>query len=219
METCAVFLAAVPFKGSKNLYETLLVQRNSHHTVADYIRSFQNGEEKGFNFFFREYYAALSYYSFQVIKDKPDAEEIASESLMKLWERRANLDNLSAIRSFLYTTTRNASLNYIRSRTRAEHRHQEAGYLADKNEKDAFERMAETETYKEIFIALNTLPPQCRKIFSMLFIEGKEYKQIADELNLSVDTIRSQKARAIMLIRQRLAMSLLLVVFAGFSGL
>lgn len=196
-----------------------MVQRNSHHTVADYIRSFQNGEEKGFNFFFREYYAALSYYSFQVIKDKADAEEIASESLMKLWERRGNFDSLPAIKSFLYTTTRNASLNYVRSQERAGQKLKDAHYLSDKNERDVFERMAETETYREIFIALNTLPPQCRKIFSMLFIEGKEYQQIADELNLSVDTIRSQKARAIMLIKQRLAMSLLLVVFSGFSGL
>lgn len=199
-------MAAVPFKGSNNLYEHLLVQHNSHHTVADYIRSFQNGEEKGFNFFFRQYYAALSYYSFQIIKDKADAEEIASEALMKIWERRSNFDNLPAIRSFLYTTTRNASLNYLRSQERSEQRLKIVEYVSDKKEKDAFERMAETETYREIFIALNSLPPQCRKIFSMLFIEGKEYQQIADELNLTVATIRSQKARAIVLIKQRLAL-------------
>lgn len=205
-------MAAVPFKGSKNLYETLLVQRNSHHTVADYIRCFQNGEEKGFNFFFREYYAALTYHSFQIIKDKADAEEIASEALMKLWERHENFDNLSAIKSFLYTTNRNASLNYIRSQERSVQRLKVVQYLSDKNEKDAFERMAETETYREIFIALNTLPPQCRKIFSMIFIEGKEYQQIADELNLTVATIRSQKARAIMLLKQRLAMTILLMI-------
>ena len=200
------FFGCCSIKGSKNLYENLLVQRKSHHTVTDYIRFFQNGEEKGFNFFFREFYAALSYYSFQIIKDKPAAEEIASEALMKLWERHENFDNLSAIKSFLYTTTRNASLNYIRSQERVGQRLKDVYYLSDKNEKDAFERIAETETYRGIFMALNTLPPQCRKIFSMLYIEGKEYQQIADELNLTVATIRSQKARAIMLIKQRLAL-------------
>lgn len=174
--------------------------------AAEYIRSFRNGEEKGFNFFFREYYAALSYYSFQIIKDKADAEEIAGESLMKLWERRSNFDNLSAIKSFLYTTTRNASLNYVRGQERTVKRLKDVKYISDKNEKDAFERIVESEIYREIFIALNTLPPQCRKIFSMLFIEGKEYQQIADELNLSIATIRSQKARAIMLIKQRLTL-------------
>lgn len=187
------------------------MQRNSHNTAAEYIRSLQNGEEKGFNFFFREYYAALTYHSFQIIKDKADAEEIAGEALMKLWERRENFDNTAAIKSFLYTTTRNASLNHLRQQQRAANRHKEANYLSDNRERDAFERIAETETYRGIFIALKTLPPQCRKIFSMLFIEGKEYQQIADELNLSVATIRSQKARAIMLLRQRLALFLLLL--------
>lgn len=189
------------------------MQRHSHNTAAEYVRSLQNGEEKSFTFFFREYYAALTYHSFQIIKDKADAEEIAGESLMKLWERHENFDNLAAIKSFLYTTTRNASLNYIRQQERAANRHKEANYLSETRERDAFERIAETETYREIFVALNTLPPQCRKIFSMHFIEGKEYQQIADELNLSVATIRSQKARAIILLRQRLAMSLLLLPF------
>lgn len=188
------------------------MQHNSHHTVADYIRFFQNGEEKGFNFFFREYYAALSYHSFQIIKDKAVAEEIAGEALMKLWDRHQNFGSLSGIKSFLYTTTRNASLNYIRQQKRTAHRYKEANYLSGNIEKDAFERIAETETYREILMALKTLPPQCRKIFSMLFIEGKEYQQIAKELNLSIATIRSQKARAIMLIKQRIAICVAFLV-------
>ncbi|MBS0424996.1 MAG: RNA polymerase sigma-70 factor [Proteobacteria bacterium] len=187
-----------------------MVQRNSHDNAAEYIRSFQNGEEKGFNFFFREYYAALTYYSFSIIKDKSEAEEIAGEALMKLWKRHENFNNQAAIKSFLYTTTRNASLNYIRQQQRTEKKLREAEYLAEKSEKDIFEFLVEVESYREIVIALNALPPQCKKIFSMLFIEGKDYQQIAEELNLSIATIRSQKARAIMLIRQYIAYCVML---------
>ncbi len=189
-----------------------MVQRNSHDTVAEYIRSFQNGEEKGFNFFFREYYAALTYYSFSIIKYKVEAEEIAGEALMKLWERHENFNNKAAIKSFLYTTTRNASLNYIRQQQRAEKKLREAEYLAEKSEKDIFQFLVEVESYREIVIALNALPPQCKRIFSMLFIEGKNYQQIAEELNLSIATIRSQKARAIMLIRQYIAYCVMLLL-------
>ena len=110
------------------------------------------------------------------------------------------------IEPFFFAILKGADIFRSRIVAVALQRLKDAQYLSDKNEKDAFERMAETETYREIFIALNTLPPQCRKIFSMLFIEGKEYQQIADELNLSIATIRSQKARAIMLIKQRLAL-------------
>jgi RNA polymerase sigma-70 factor (ECF subfamily) len=68
--------------------------------------------------------------------------------------------------------------------------------------------MIESELYHEIFIAINTLPPKCSQIFKMLYIEGKDYLQIARELNLSINTVRNQKARGILLLRQRLSMTI-----------
>jgi len=189
------------------------LQQNSFNTAAEYIRSFQNGEEKGFNFFFREYHAALAYYSFQIIKDKLSAEGIAGEALMKLWERHANFDNIPSIKSFLYTSTRNASLNWIRQQKRNSQRAKELAYLAEESESPVMVQIVEAELYREIFLALNTLPPKCRQIFRMLFFEGKDYKQIAQELNLSIDTIRNQKARGLFLIKQRMAFDVLTAVF------
>lgn len=187
------------------------MQSNGHNTAAEYVRSFQNGEEKGFNFFFREYYAALSYFSFQIIKDKPEAEEIAGEALMKLWERHTDFDTLRSIKSFLYTTARNASLNWVRQQKKGIQRAKELAYLAEESESPIMQQIIEIESYREIFLAINTLPPKCRQIFQMLFFEGKDYKQIAQELNLSIDTIRNQKARALMLIRERVAFGLLTI--------
>ncbi len=186
------------------------MQRNDHDTIADYIRSFQLGEEKGFSFLFREYNAALSYFSFQIIKNKEVAEEVAGDSLMKLWERHENFDNIPSIKSFLYTTARNASIDWLRRQKRNTQRANELIYLSENNEITIFQKKAEAELYKEIFLTLNTLPPKCRKIFSMLYIEGKNYQQIAQELNLSIDTIRNQKARGLMLIKQRMVFCLLI---------
>ena len=186
------------------------MQRNNEHTIVDYVRSFQLGEELGFRFLFREYNAALSYFSFQIIKVKEAAEEIAGDSLMKLWERHENFDNISSIKSFLYTTARNASLDWLRKQRRNTERAKELIYLSNTEEATIFQKKIEAELYKEIFLTLNTLPPKCRKIFSMLYIEGKNYQQIAQELNLSIDTIRNQKARGLMLIKQRMAFCMLM---------
>ena len=182
-----------------------MVRQNSNDTGADHIRSFQNGEEKAFNFFFREYYAALCYFSFKFIKEKSIAEEIAGDALMKLWERHRNFNSMAAIRSFLYTTARNASLNCLRQQRKATQQLKEMVYLSEVSELNKFQKIVEAETYREIFIALDTLPPKCRQIFKMVFIEGKAYDQIASELNLSTKTIYSQKDRALSLIRQRIS--------------
>lgn len=188
------------------------MQHNSPNTAAEYIRSFQNGEEKGFNFFFREFHAALAYYSFQVIKDKPIAEGIAGEALMKLWERRENFDNIPSIKSFLYTTTRNISLNWLRQQHRNTAREKEYTYLNKQSECTIFHQIAEAELHREIHMVIKTLPPKCRQVFQMLFIQGKNYKEIAKELHLPIDTIRSHKARAITLIKQRMAIGFLTVI-------
>jgi RNA polymerase sigma-70 factor (ECF subfamily) len=189
------------------------LQGISSNTPQDYIRCFQNGEEKGFNFFFREYYAALCYFSFQIINNRQVAEEIADETLMKLWERHTDFNNALSIKSFLYTTARNTSLNWLREQKRYHKRVNELAYLRSETDVPVLHKIVEAELYREIHLSLKTLPPKCRQIFQMLFVEGKDYRQIAEELNLSINTIRSQKARALLLIRQRIAFSVLIFLF------
>lgn len=184
------------------------MQRKSNDTVADYIRSFQNGEQRGFNFLFREFYAALTWFSFRITDNRPVAEEIASETFLKLWERHSGFDNISSIKSFLYTTARNSSVSWLRKQSTEAKKVKNLALLTDKTEATALSQMLETEFYRTIFTAINTLPPKCRTIFRMMFIEGKDCIEIARELNLSASTIRGQKARAIQLLRQRVALGI-----------
>lgn len=184
------------------------MQRHGHDTVAEYIRSFQKGEQKGFNFLFREFYAALTWYSFQITDSRPVAEEIASETMLKLWERHSGFDSINAIKSFLYTTTRNSSISWLRRQKTDSKKVREIALVLEKSEKTVLTQMLETEFYRSVFTAISTLPPQCRTIFRMLFIEGKDYKETARELNLSPSTIRNQKARAIQLLRQRIVLGI-----------
>jgi RNA polymerase sigma-70 factor (family 1) len=188
--------------------------KTEDYKAEEYLYAFRQGLERGFNFFFREYYASLSYFSYNYTNDRSIAEEIAGETLMKLWELHKNFDNLQAIRSFLYDATRNASLNWIRSQKRNSRKLNELSYLTEDLERNSFEQIVEAETYRETLSALKALPPQCRKIFQMLFLEGKNCQQIAKELNLSISTIRNQKARALSLIRQRIAfVSIFIILF------
>lgn len=182
--------------------------RHRSHTDTEYIRFFQSGEEKGFNFFFREFYTALCYFAFRITKTKSAAEDIAGDSFIKLWERHADFKTVSSIKSFLYITARNTSLNWVRQQKRENRVVHDIAYLAEENESSVFQKTVEAEVYQEILLALKTLPPKCRKIFRMLYFEGKDYRQIALELDLSVSTIRNQKARALLLIKQRIAISI-----------
>ena len=183
----------------------------SQESVTEYVQLFRLGEEKGFNFFYKEYYDTLCYFSFQIIKDELEAEGIVAEAFTKLWERHSRFDNLASIRSFLYTTAKNASLNWIRKQKNESQKAKELAYLNQENENTIAEKLIELEFYREIFATLRSLPPNCRKIFEMIYLHGKTFEEISQELHLSQSTVRSQKARALMLIRQRINWSVFLL--------
>lgn len=188
------------------------------HSNERWLVSFRNGEEKGFNFFFRQYRAALCYFSFQIINNKDEAEELANDVFMKLWDRHASFETEAAIRSFLYTSVRNSSLNRVRDQKRKDTILKDYGYINKKPEIDWLEKMIESEVYKEIFEAINSLPPKCKQIFKMLMFEHKDQQQIAEELNLSASTIQNQKARAIMLLKQRIVFPILMLFIVLFPA-
>jgi RNA polymerase sigma factor (sigma-70 family) len=56
---------------------------------------------------------------------------------------------------------------------------------------------------REIYKAINTLPAQCRRIFKMLYIQGKSIKEISTELEISASTIRTQKSRGLAVLKQK----------------
>jgi RNA polymerase sigma-70 factor (ECF subfamily) len=192
------------------------VQRDFHNTAEEYISSFKKGEEKGFSFFFKEFYAALCYFSNTIIKDEAVAEDIAEETFIKLWERHGSFDNSASIKSFLYKVAHNASIDWLRKQKKELTYAKEIIYLGEEKESFILQQIIEAETYREVVAALKILPPKCRQIFRMLYIEGKDYSQIARELNLSINTIRVQKARALILLRQQLGTSL---IFSGLFAL
>lgn len=179
----------------------------TNKSIEQFLEAFRHGEERGFNFFFREYYAALCYFSFQILDNRNEAEEVVGDAFIKLWERHTNFSSIAAIRSFLYATVKNASLNRIRQQKKDNARLKSIAYMTEHSEENRFQAIIEAETYNEIFSAIKKLPPQCRKIFQMMFFQGKDYEQIANELGLSISTVRNQKARGLQLLKKKFILS------------
>lgn len=172
--------------------------------IYDYVASFQRGEEKGFTFFFNKHYPALTYYAYRKLNDVETAEDVVKESFIKIWERHSTFTHPKVIMSWLYTTVRNGCLNKMQQRARmiqAENKFvDEESY-----EKSYMHDIIRAELIAEIHLAYNSLPTACRQIFKMLYLQGKTIKEVAEELELSISTIKNQKARALGLLRKRLS--------------
>lgn len=155
---------------------------------------------------FTRNYSALCYFAYSFLKDKEAAEDIAQESFECLWTNFESVtDHPSSQLSYLYNTARNKCLNLLRHEKVKDNAHYEN--LADSGsswEEDHLENLIRSEVYNEIFNAIKRLPVQCRKIYEMAYFEEMPEKKIADMLNISVNSVKSQKQRGKRLLKEYL---------------
>jgi RNA polymerase sigma-19 factor, ECF subfamily len=166
------------------------------------ITLLHKGNEKALAIIFKHYHAALFYFAMQFLKDSLAAEDIVAESFIKIWQKRNDFDSLAAIKSFLYTTVKNASIDEIRQFNRHNACHEEIKYISKESE-ELFndEKMIKAELLQKIRQDIEQLPPVRRKIFKMIYLEGLNTFEIARVLQISMDTVRVQKARALHTLR------------------
>ena len=173
--------------------------------VQDYVEAFQRGEEKGFTYFFNALYPALLYYAFRILNDKPTSEDVVEESFIKIWERHSTFTHPKVIKAWLYTTVRNGCLNRLQQQQRSATQVEQIARMKEgEHESYALHEIIRAEVIRELHANIESLPTACRQIFKMLYIQGKTVREIASELELSISTIKNQKARGLGLLRKRM---------------
>jgi RNA polymerase sigma-70 factor (family 1) len=173
----------------------------------------QKGEEKGLEFFFNRYYSPLVFFSLTITNNKAASEDAVTDAFIKLWKARQSITECKKIKALLYRMVRNASIDILREEKSRNHR-SEVFYLEQyNNEGTVLQKMVETETYHQLYSALNHLPPRCRQIFELFYFHDKAIKEIAEELGISVNTVKTQKQRALQMLRENSASLSMLLFF------
>lgn len=141
---------------------------------------------------------SLHRFSFSIVKSKEVAEEIVSDVFIKIWQIRDRLPEIGNLKVYLYTITRNFSINYI------QRNYKNSSVSIDALEIDPVisygnpeELCISAEIIAQLREAIRQLPPQCRLVFQLVKEDGLKYKEAAEILNISVFTVRNQLAIAI----------------------
>lgn len=163
----------------------------------------------------------MKYFAKVYVLSEEEAENIVQDVFTDLWERKLLLSVPVNLAAYLFTSVKNKCLNYLRHQTvkreiadqvQEEHR---LTMQASLNSLEAFDHdfFSEQETQKIINSALDSLSDRCRQIFIMSKIEGKKQKEIAAELNISVNTVETQMGIAYKKLRIELKDYLPLLLF------
>jgi RNA polymerase sigma-70 factor (family 1) len=166
------------------------------------INQLRNGDRKAFDQLFHRYQPATLNFCIALLKDYNEAENIVQESFIKIWEIRNRLDPDKKFSSYLFTIVRNRSFDYF-------HRVKKDQSLREQlwaNLQEFHQLPNNPDETKEVPLEtmIATLPPKRRKIISMIIEHGKSHKEIAEEMNISINTVKNQIVKAKKYLQKKL---------------
>ncbi|PSL42867.1 RNA polymerase sigma-70 factor (ECF subfamily) [Chitinophaga niastensis] len=159
-------------------------------------------KEKIFKSLFELFNSRLLLFAESMLSANEEAADLVQEAFVALWQRMDSFDNLQAIKVFLYLTVKNKCLNIFKHEKVV--RRFTDGYMPEPEDKHIMARLIEAEVLGEVQQALTKLPAGCRNVLHLSYFEGLRNNEIADRLNISINTVKTQKARALRLMRDLL---------------
>ena len=149
---------------------------------------------------FTLHYRPLCLYAMHFVKDIDLSEDIVQDCFSLVWERLSSGNvQIENMKSYLYSMVRNISLDYLQNEKKIE----TTVSVAELDEELVQEEVEErSEMEARMWTAIDSLPERCREIFLLNKRDGLKYKEIAEQLGLSVNTVDNQVSKALRLIRE-----------------
>ncbi|MDX9883906.1 MAG: RNA polymerase sigma-70 factor [Prolixibacteraceae bacterium] len=166
------------------------------------------------NFFTGNYHTACLVAS-RYIRDNQEIEDIVQEVFIKIWEKRKEIKVQSSLKNYLLNSVKNTCINRIQRKKEIIAGFDQSDIPQWENETG--DQFISEEFASKINQAIETLPPQCKKIFLSIFIDELTYQETADALGLSKNTVKTQMGIAYRLLREKLHDSFFNMVFILFK--
>ena len=152
-----------------------------------------------FDDLFRYNYRPLCLYALHYLQDVDQSEDIVQESYAALWEKLQEGAHILNRKSYLYMMVRNRCLDHLRKKGIPTESLKPCDTYGIIDDDDAQER---SQTEARLWTAIDSLPEKCREVFIMSKRDGLKYEEIAEELNLSVNTVRNQISKALKVLKE-----------------
>lgn len=164
-------------------------------------------DQREFEELFKTYFTPLMAFSRRILGNEDDAREVVHQVFINLWEKRNEIDLSASLKSYLFTSVNNRSLNVIRDRKKFS----DEEVPEEAEAWDAESRMEAMELEEQVRGAIEALPERCREIFKLNRFEGLRYSEIASRLDLSVKTVENQMSKALKILREQLGKYLMVL--------
>ncbi len=182
------------------------------------IFSLKKGNISAFEQLFHGYYNKVHYFTRSLLNNREEAENLTQETFIALWENRKKLNDNTVIGSYLYKIARNLVMNHIRKKVN----HQtyiEYVYNHSSNEDNSTQHEIDNAELEEMLLKnIDQIPPRRKEIFLLSFEKGLTYKEIAEKLNISENTVDTQIRNALNFLRENISKMFPLFIMVLLRG-
>mgnify|MGYP004582012907 CR=1 FL=1 len=158
-------------------------------------------DQNAFEDLFQKYYELLCTYALTYLDDVNEVEDVVQNVFVYVWNYRKSIKIESSVKAYLYSSVKHMALNILKHKAvERNHSHLLIEFWEDLSREEYSE--GETVQLAKIRQALEILPFQCRTVFMMSCLDGKKYREIAEELHISVNTVKSHIRHAYHVVRE-----------------
>jgi len=164
-------------------------------------------KEYAFKEIFQDFYASQVLFATRIIKSEHDAKDIVQEVFLKIWNSNPAFKNEIAFKAYLYISTRNSCIDFIRKKK------PQINSLDNAQDVESeVNEVVKEEAFRLLDKAIEALAPQSQKIIRMS-MSGMSMNEIAKELKISVNTVKTLKARSYKILRDSFGEIFIMLLF------
>lgn len=170
------------------------------YTDQDLLSQLRTGGEEAFETLWRNYYKRVLFFCRRYLPES-EAQDITTEVFVSLWNRRSELSSSGKISTYLFVAARNRCYNALRDRNSHTKHLVKLASLQESDDHELFLEEVRVQLIRLINEQVNKLPEKTRQVFLLSFEQGLKPSEIAEQLGVSVKTVKNQKISAIKLLK------------------
>lgn len=182
-----------------------------------FLKEIQNGNQDSFKRLFYLYYDSLVIYADQYLFDRAGSEDIVQEVFIYFWENASTLNIKTSVKGYLYKMVKNRVLNYLKTlkiTTDIEILEFTSPQKQSFDNDDFQEEKG--RKYTKVLMLIESMPEKMKEICNLKYIQSYSYSEISDELDISINTVKTQLRRAKSRLRKQLPYLLLFLYLYFF---
>ncbi len=188
------------------------------------IKQLKKGDETAWKYIYDHHYTIMCRFAQFYLQDTFFAETIVGDTIFHLWETRETLSISLSLRKYLLRCVRNRCIDYLKS----SQREKEIPFSKIENSESYKQNYLISDSYplgllleqeldQEIIKAISKLPFESKQVFEKSRFDGKKYDEIAQELGISVNTVKYHIKQSLFFLKEELKKYLILFFFFAFQ--